>query len=245
MANEFRVKNGLATANTVVINSSGSWVGQPIANNKLENDGISINGQRVSLGGSVSVDSFPLQTGQAGRFLKSNGTSAYWADIDGENWTSGSAPPESGNEVGDKWYDTTNNVLYEYVDDGSSSYWLDVSGPTVASPAGITPTFESVTITGEPTSSTDAATKAYVDSAVASADGGGTYLTRTYTVSEGAQGPVNAFIVSAGCTVDNVLVFQNGVCQEPTTDYIISGTSLTFTETPVIGVRIQIRELPR
>lgn len=134
MANEFRVKHGLATSSTVVINASGNWVGQPIPNNKLVNDGISINGQRVNLGSSITVDSFPVQEGAAGKFLKSNGTSTYWADIDGEKWTADAAPPATGNEVGDKWYDTTNQVLYEYISDGTSTYWLDVQGPTVALP---------------------------------------------------------------------------------------------------------------
>ena len=37
---------------------------------------------------------------------------------------------------------------------------------------------------------------------------------------------------------------ENGICQKPTTDYTISGTTLTFTTAPANGVAIQIRELP-
>lgn len=55
MANEFKVKNGLAAGETVVINTTGNWVGPAIPNNKLANDAITINGQRTELGGSVNT----------------------------------------------------------------------------------------------------------------------------------------------------------------------------------------------
>ena len=59
------------------------------------------------------------------------------------------------------------------------------------------------------------------------------------------DGSTTAFTVTSGATVDNVLVFENGVCQKPTTDYTISGTTLTFQGgAPASGVAIQIRELP-
>lgn len=63
--------------------------------------------------------------------------------------------------------------------------------------------------------------------------------TRTAT----GDGSTTAFTVTNGTTVDNVLVFENGVCQVPTTDYTISGTTLTFGTAPLSGVAIQIREL--
>jgi hypothetical protein len=60
------------------------------------------------------------------------------------------------------------------------------------------------------------------------------------------DGSTTAFTVTSGATVDNVLVFENGVCQKPTTDYTVSGTTLTFQGgAPASGVAIQIRELPR
>tara|TARA_R110002153_G_scaffold67514_2_gene179767 strand:+ start:1085 stop:1684 length:600 start_codon:yes stop_codon:yes gene_type:complete len=66
-------------------------------------------------------------------------------------------------------------------------------------------------------------------------------VTRNYT----GDGSDSTFDVTSGTTVDNVLVFENGVCQKPTTDYTISGTTLTFQGgAPATGVAIQIRELP-
>ena len=54
-----------------------------------------------------------------------------------------------------------------------------------------------------------------------------------------------AFTVTSGTAVDNVLVMENGIVQKPTSDYTISGTTLTFTTAPASAVAIQIRELPR
>ena len=48
--------------------------------------------------------------------------------------------------------------------------------------------------------------------------------TRAYT----GDGSTVAFTVTNGQTVQNVLVFINGVFQRPTTDFTISGTTLTF-----------------
>ena len=67
-----------------------------------------------------------------------------------------------------------------------------------------------------------------------------TYNTRTGT----GDGSTTAFTVTSGATVNDVIVTENGVVQAPTTDYGISGTTLTFTTAPGAGVAIVIRELP-
>jgi hypothetical protein len=66
------------------------------------------------------------------------------------------------------------------------------------------------------------------------------YVTRTGT----GDGSTVAFTVTNGVTVNDVLVTENGVLQAPTTDYTISGTTLTFGTAPSAGVNIVIRELP-
>jgi len=65
------------------------------------------------------------------------------------------------------------------------------------------------------------------------------FITRSYT----GTGSQTAFTVTSGCTVTNVMVTENGLVQAPTTDYTISGTTLTFTTAPGNGVNVQIREL--
>ena len=65
-------------------------------------------------------------------------TGIYWAGngnpIAGITYTaSGSAP--SGPSKGDQWYNTSNDVLYEYVFDGTSSYWVDIQTSIIAANA--------------------------------------------------------------------------------------------------------------
>ena len=46
-------------------------------------------------------------------------------------YTAATAPPPDPN-VGDQWWDTTNSVLYEYLNDGTSNYWVDTTSPAFA-----------------------------------------------------------------------------------------------------------------
>jgi hypothetical protein len=66
------------------------------------------------------------------------------------------------------------------------------------------------------------------------------YNTRTGT----GDGSTVAFTVTSGMTDDSVIVTENGVIQAPTSDFSISGTTLTFTTAPASGVAIKIQELP-
>ena len=68
-----------------------------------------------------------------------------------------------------------------------------------------------------------------------------TYVTRTRT----GNGTLATDTVTSGCAVDNVLVYVNGLVQQPTTDYTISGTTLTHVVAPAASDKIVIRELPR
>ena len=58
------------------------------------------------------------------------------------------------------------------------------------------------------------------------------------------DGSTATFTVTSGVTVANTMVFINGVHQRPTTDYTISGTTLTFGTAPAASDRIDVRELP-
>src|SRR5210317_1943586 len=66
------------------------------------------------------------------------------------------------------------------------------------------------------------------------------YNTRTGT----GDGSTVAFTVTSGMTNDSVVVTENGVIQAPTSDFSISGNTLTFTTAPASGVAIKIQELP-
>ena len=68
-----------------------------------------------------------------------------------------------------------------------------------------------------------------------------TYVTRTAT----GDGSTVGFTVTSGAAVDNVIVLVNGLTQQPTSDYTISSTTLTFGTAPAASDKIVIRELPR
>ena len=52
-------------------------------------------------------------------------------------YTAATTPPASGNNKGDQWYNTTTNILYEYVTDGTNYFWLDTSSPSVSNTANV------------------------------------------------------------------------------------------------------------
>ena len=78
----------------------------------------------------------------------------------------------------------------------------------------------------------------YPSEAVPAAGSTTAYVVRDYT----GTGSQTDFTVTSGTTVSDVFVFLNGVAQMPTTDYTISGATLTFTTAPISGDAIQIRE---
>ena len=68
-----------------------------------------------------------------------------------------------------------------------------------------------------------------------------TYNNRALT----GDGSTVAFTVTSGTAVADLIVTVNGVIQRPTTDYSVSGTTLTFGTAPAASDRVDIRELPR
>jgi dihydroxyacetone kinase DhaKLM complex PTS-EIIA-like component DhaM len=65
------------------------------------------------------------------------------------------------------------------------------------------------------------------------------YVTRTLT----GDGSTTTMTVTNGHNVDSVIVTENGIVQRPTTDYTVSGTTLTFTTAPASGVAVRVKEL--
>ena len=63
---------------------------------------------------------------------------------------------------------------------------------------------------------------------------------KTTTTASG-DGSTVAFTINSGRDVDDVLAIVNGVVLVPTTDYTISGTTLTFNTAPIDGAEIQFR----
>ena len=59
------------------------------------------------------------------------------------------------------------------------------------------------------------------------------------------DGSTTAITITSGRTVDDILVFVNGICLVPTDDYTVSGTTLTFVTAPAASAEITIRFLPK
>ena len=66
-----------------------------------------------------------------------------------------------------------------------------------------------------------------------------TFNNRKYT----GDGSTTGFTVTSGQSTASVIVTENGVVQQPTDDYAISSTTLTFTTAPANGVVVNVREL--
>jgi len=67
------------------------------------------------------------------------------------------------------------------------------------------------------------------------------YSSLTEDTTTGSQTDIT---IAAGRTVNDVLVFADGLMKIPTTDYTITGTTLTFTTAPGNGVTVHVRYLP-
>tara|TARA_B100000902_G_scaffold377481_1_gene409737 strand:- start:2011 stop:3780 length:1770 start_codon:yes stop_codon:yes gene_type:complete len=61
--------------------------------------------------------------------------------------------------------------------------------------------------------------------------------------SNTGDGSTSTITINSGRTVDDVLVFVNGICLVPTDDYTISGTTLTFVLAPSANAEIVVRYL--
>lgn len=68
-------------------------------------------------------------------------------------------------------------------------------------------------------------------------------ITFTTDKSNTGDGSTVAFTINSGRTVNDILVFVNGICLVPTDDYGVSGTTLTFVEAPAASSEITIRYL--
>ena len=70
-------------------------------------------------------------------------------------------------------------------------------------------------------------------------------ITLTYAAGAATgDGSDTTFTINSGRSVNDVLVIVNGAILIPTTDYTISGTTLTFITAPAADAEIQIRYLP-
>jgi hypothetical protein len=88
-----------------------------------------------------------------------------------------------------------------------------------------------------PVGNSDAATKFYVDSVAANV----LPIISNQTISP--DGTSNTFVLNQTATSVGILLTINGITQTPTTNYTVTGNSLTMNETPLSSDIIQVRYL--
>lgn len=85
-------------------------------------------------------------------------TGLFWAGnnnpIAGITFTTSNTAPAGPNK-GDKWYDTDTDILYEYLPDGDSSQWVDISSPDTQTNFTASPTPPSSPLLGDSWYDTD------------------------------------------------------------------------------------------
>jgi len=125
----------------------------------------------------------------------------------------------------------------------SPAYDLDVSGSTDAlrlpngttgeRPTGATGIIRFNTTTGKYEGCSDGST--YIEFATA---GDAPTFTKESTTGDGSTTTFTGFFSSAPESANNVFVYIDNVFQEPTENYSVSGTNITFTSAPHSGARI-------
>ena len=125
----------------------------------------------------------------------------------------------------------------------SPAYDLDMSGSTDAlrlpvgttgqRPTGATGIIRFNSTTGQYEGCQDGST--YVNLAIA---GDTPTISKVSATGDGSSTTFSGFFASAPAAVANVLVFIDNVYQEPTENYTVSGTNITFTSAPHSAARI-------
>lgn len=130
-----------------------------------------------------------------------------------------------------------------FVDGTYQTYGLandyTVSGDSLIFNAGSIPT-NSSKITAIQLAESNNVIDTVLDGSITNAKLSLTYSSATFT----GNGVWTDRTIDAGHSVESILVFYNGVCLQPTTDYTVSGTTLTFTFTPLNNSNIVVRYLP-
>jgi len=122
------------------------------------------NGNITSTGTYARVGGLEIVNGGFGSLasLGVTGAATFGANVDitgrvtggGIRKTSSTSAP-AGPVVGDQWYKTDTDILYQYINDGASNYWIDMASATVANVTQSAQTVSDLAIvSGTPSTST-------------------------------------------------------------------------------------------
>ena len=127
----------------------------------------------------------------------------------------------------------TSSPVYELDMSGSTDALRLPVGTTGQRPTGATGIIRFNSTTGQYEGCQDGST--YVNLAIA---GDTPTISKVSATGDGSSTTFSGFFASAPASVANVLVFIDNVYQEPTENYTVSGTNITFTSAPHSAARI-------
>jgi hypothetical protein len=222
---EFLTGNGI---DTVVIGNTLRISTSAIPNSSLSNSSVAIGTSTITLGAAATTSIANLNltgtsalSGTGTIDLTSSGNKLKF------NFANSGALPDSTTYAG-MFATTTGTAKAFFADSGgwneiaseNSSINLFTDVDLVTSPP-----------TGKQTLSWVQSTGRFVPATLGA--------TTLYT----GDGSTLAFTITNLYNVNNILVFQNGLCLRPTTDYTVSGTTLTFLSPPPLAAVIMVRYL--
>ena len=75
----------------------------------------------------------PTQTSNSGKYLTTNGANTSWGAVTGGPSFTASATAPASPVAGDRWYDTNTGSYLIYLNDGTSSQWVETSNSGMVS----------------------------------------------------------------------------------------------------------------
>jgi hypothetical protein len=100
--------------------ADSAWVRVPGTNLTVGN----LTANNITSNGNVTASRVYTTNGL---FWLGNGVA--FSSGTGLTFTVDSSPPISGNIAGDRWYDISTDTLFEFIDDGTTLYWVDLQSP--------------------------------------------------------------------------------------------------------------------
>ena len=193
-----------------------------IANGSLTNSSITLGSTSTSLGGTTSSVAGLSLTGSANTIdLTSSGNKLRF------NFANSGARPDATTYAG-MFATTTGTAKAFFADSGG---WNEIASENSSINLFTDVDLVTAAPTGKQTLSWVSASGKFIPATL----GATTLLT--------GDGSTVNFTINNLYTVNNILVFVNGICLEPTNDYTVSGTTLTFVTAPVSAASIMIRYL--
>ena len=212
---------GSETLTNKIISGSSNTLSN-IANGSLTNSSITLGSTSTSLGGTTSSIAGLSLTGSANTIdLTSSGNKLRF------NFANTGARPDATTYQGALAVVTGSARAY-FADSGA---WNEIANENSSINLFTDVDLVTAAPTGKQTLSWVSASGKFIPATL----GATTLLT--------GDGSTVIFTITNLYNVNNILVFQNGLCLRPTTDYTVSGTSLTFISPPPLAAVIMIRYL--